>query len=67
VQLDIVIPDKDILKFYLEQMYASGRFDKHQMLEWEKRPDNTKTDYTLAQTYFENLMKATDTYEQNAG
>ena len=53
VQSDIVIPDKDKLQFYLEQMYASGRFDKQEMLEWEKQPDNTKEDYMLARAYFE--------------
>ena len=37
------------------------------MLEWEKQPEITKTDYTLAQAYFEDLVKATDTYNQNAG
>jgi hypothetical protein len=63
----IVIPDKDKLQFYLEQMYASGRFDKQEMLEWEKQPDNTKEDYTLARAYFETIVKATDTYKQNAG
>ena len=60
-QLDILIPDEDKLQFYLEQMYASGRFGKQEMLEWEKQPDNTKTNYALAQTYFKNLVKATDT------
>ena len=67
VRSDIIISDEDKLQFYLEQMYASGRFDKQEMLEWEKQPDITKADYTLAQAYFETLVKATDTYEQNAG
>jgi hypothetical protein len=48
-------------------MYTSSRFDKQEMLEWENQPDNTKEDYTLARTYFETIVKATDTYEQNAG
>ena len=47
-------------------MYASGRFNRQEMLEWEKQPDNTKADYTLAQSYFGTIVKATDTYEQNA-
>jgi len=66
VRSDIVIPDEDKLQFYLEQMYASGRFDKQEMLEWEKQPDNTKADYTLARAYFETIVKVIDTYEQNA-
>ena len=40
-QLDIVIPNKDKLQFYLEQIYASGRFEKQEMLDWENQPDNT--------------------------
>jgi hypothetical protein len=67
VRLVIVIPDKDKLQFYLKQMYASGRFDKQEMLEWEKQPDITKTNYTLAQACFKDLVKATDTCDQNAG
>jgi hypothetical protein len=67
VRSDIVVPDEDKLQFYLKQMYASIRFDKQEMLEWEKQPDNTKADYTLARAYFETIVKATDTYEQNAG
>ena len=67
VRSNIVIPDEDKLQFYLEQMYASGKFDKQEMLEWEKQPDNTKEDYPLAQAYFKTIVNATDTYEQNAG
>ena len=67
VQSDIVIPDKYKFQFYLKQMYASRRFDKQEMLEWEKQPQNTKQDYVLAQKYFETIVKATDTYRQNAG
>ena len=29
VRSDIIIPGKDKLQFYLKQMYASGRFNKH--------------------------------------
>ena len=65
VRSDIVIPDKDKLQFYLKQIYVSGRFDKQEMLEWEKQPDNTKMDYVLAQAHFETIVKATDTYEQH--
>ena len=67
VRSDIIIPDKDKLQFYLKQMYVSGRFEKQEMLEWEKQPYNTKADYTLAQDYFKTIVKATDTYKQNAG
>ena len=48
VRSDIVIPDKDKLQFYLKHRYASGRFNKQEMLEWEKQPDNTKQDYALS-------------------
>ena len=37
------------------------------MLEWEKKPSVTKTDYIAAKNYFEELVKAADTYAQNAG
>ncbi len=37
------------------------------MLEWEKQPNATKTDYNGAKDNFEVLVKATNTYEQNAG
>jgi hypothetical protein len=37
------------------------------MLEWEKQPNATKTDYDGAKDYFEALVKATDTYKLNAG
>ena len=46
MRLDIIILDVDKLQFYLKQMYASGRFDKQEMLEWEKQSDMTKADYT---------------------
>jgi len=34
----IVIPDEDKLQFFLEQMYASNKFNKQEMLAWEKQP-----------------------------
>jgi hypothetical protein len=37
------------------------------MLTWEQQPPNIKTDYDEAKRYFERIVKATDTYEQNAG
>jgi hypothetical protein len=37
------------------------------MLRWEQQPATTKTDHDLARAYFERIVKATDTYEQNAG
>jgi hypothetical protein len=37
------------------------------MLTWEQQPHNTKTDFDLAKAYFEAIVKATDTYEQNIG
>ena len=67
MQLDIIIPDKEKLQFYLEQMYASGSFDKQEMLEWEKQPEVTKGNYALAQAYSETIVNAMDTYKQNAG
>ena len=48
-------------------MYDSNHFEKIEMLEWEKKPSVTKTDYTAAKNYFKELVKATDTYTQNAG
>ena len=48
-------------------MYDSNHFEKSKMLEWEKKPSITKTDYTAAKEYFEELVKATDIYAQNAG
>ena len=67
VQSDIAIMDKDKLQFYLEQMYNRNHFDKNKMLNWELQATTTKTDYKLAKQYFEALVKATDTYELNAG
>jgi hypothetical protein len=37
------------------------------MLTWEREPSATKTDFTLTKVHFEAIVKATDTYEQNAG
>jgi hypothetical protein len=47
-------------------MYDSNHFDKNKMLDWEKQPTATKTDYDATKAYFEALVKATDTYEMNA-
>jgi hypothetical protein len=48
-------------------MYDSNHFNKNNMLEWEKQPHATKTNYDSAKDYFDALVKATDTYKQNAG
>jgi hypothetical protein len=37
------------------------------MLDWERQATTTKTNYKLTKQYFEVLMKATNTYKQNAG
>ena len=37
------------------------------MLTWEQQPPNIKIDYDKVKIYFERIIKATDTYEQNAG
>ncbi len=66
IRSDVTIADEDKLQFYLEQMYDSNHFDKNDMLEWEKQPNATKTNYDGAKDYFEALVKATDTYKQNA-
>jgi hypothetical protein len=67
VRSDVTIADDDKLQFYLEEIYDSNRFDKQEMLTWEQQPPNIKTDYDEAKVYFERIVKATDTYEQNAG
>ena len=67
VRSDFTITDEDKLQFYLEEMYDSNHFDKNEMLNWEKKSTAVKSNYTNAKTYFEDLVKATDTYEQNAG
>ena len=48
-------------------MYKSNHFEKSKMMEWEKKSSVTKSDYTAAKDYFEELVRATDTYTQNAG
>jgi hypothetical protein len=64
---DVTIADDNKIQFYLEEIYNSNRFDKQEMLPWEQQPAATKTDYDLARPYFECIVKATDTYKQNAG
>jgi hypothetical protein len=51
----------------LEEVYNSNCFDKQEMLTWEQQPTAMKTNYNLAQAYFERIIKATNTYKQNAG
>ncbi len=65
--MDVTIADNDKLQFYLEEIYDSNRFDKQEMLTWEQQPQNTKTNFDLAKAYFEAIVKANDTYEQNVG
>ncbi len=48
-------------------MYDSNHFEKSKILDWEKKPSITKADYVAAKDYFEDLVKATDTYTPNAG
>jgi hypothetical protein len=36
------------------------------MLTWEQEPSVTKMNFTLAKAHFETIVKATNTYEQNA-
>ena len=67
VRSDVTIADDDKLQFYLEEIYDSNKFDKQEMLTWEQQPPAIKTDYDEAKAYFERIVKATDTYEQNAG
>ena len=67
VQSDVTIADDDKLQFYLEEIYDSNRFDKQEMLTWERWPTATKTDFDLARAHFEAIVNATDTYKQNAG
>jgi hypothetical protein len=63
----VTIADDNKLQFYLEEIYDSNHFDKQEMLTWERESSATKTDFTLAKVHFEAIVKATDTYEQNAG
>jgi hypothetical protein len=67
IRSDVTIADDDKLQFYLEEIYGSNHFDKQEMLTWEQQPQNTKTDFDLAKAYFEAIVKATDSYEQNVG
>jgi len=67
VRSDVTIADEDKLQFYLKQMYDSNHFEKSEMLDWEKKPTIIKTNYDDAKDYFEALVKATNTYVQNAG
>ena len=48
-------------------MYDSNHFEKSEMLDWEKKPTIIKTNYNDAKDYFEALVKAANTYVQNAG
>jgi hypothetical protein len=64
---DITITNNNKLQFYLEEIYNSNCFNKQEMLTWEQQPAATKTNYNLAQAYFERIIKATNTYEQNMG
>jgi hypothetical protein len=61
------IPDKNKLQLYPEQIYACNKFDKQEMLAWEQQLLATKQDYAQARTYFETIIKDTDTYKQNSG
>ena len=63
----VTIADEGKLHFYLEQMHDNNHFKKSEMLDWEKKPSIIKKDYTATKNYFEELVKATDTYRQNAG
>lgn len=67
VRSDVAIADEDKLQFYLEEIYDSNKFDKQDMLTWEKQPVATKTDFELTRQYFEAIIKATDSYDQNVG
>ncbi len=48
VRLDVTIADDDKLQYYVEEIYGSNRFNKQEMLMWEKQPVATRTDYDLA-------------------
>jgi hypothetical protein len=48
-------------------MYEANSFDKMEMMNWENQPMATNTNFTLAQEFFEKLIKSYDTCEQNAG
>ncbi len=61
------ISDDNKHQVYLEEIYDSKCFDKQEMLSWEQQPTDTKTNYNLSKDYFEKIVKATNTYKQNAG
>jgi len=67
VRLDVTITDDDKLQFYLEEIYDSNHFDKQEILTWECQRTGTKMDFDLTKAHFEEIVNATDTYEQNAG
>jgi len=67
VRSNVTISNEDKLQFYLEQMYDSNHFEKSKMMDWERKPTIIKSNYVDAKDYFEALVKATDTYAQNAG
>ena len=67
LQSDVTIADDDKLQFYLDEIYDSNRFNKQEMLTWEREPAATKTDLDLAKAHFETIVNATNTYKQNAG
>ena len=67
VRSDVTIAVDDKLQFHLEEIYDSNRFNKQEMLTWEREPSATKTDFDLAKTHFETIVNATNTYKQNAG
>ncbi len=52
VRSDVTIADDDKLQFYLEEIYDSNRFDKQEMLTWERQPTATKTDFDLAKAQY---------------
>ena len=47
IRSDVTITDDDKLQIYLEEIYDSNRFDKQEMLTWEREPSATKTDFDL--------------------
>ena len=63
VRSDVTITDDDKLQFYLEEIYDSNRFDRQEMLTWERQLAATKTDFDLAKAHFEEIVNATDTYK----
>ena len=47
-------------------MYDRNHFDKNEMIDWEKKSMTIKSNYVNVKTYFKDLIKATNTYKQNA-